>query len=173
MPMPHQFLDLRLPEVLAKVTDRSAPYRWAILVGQREEPLYEYLRDELAEYPGRNRWLSFGVADTWFGDDGNSHPELRQFLEEHMVSSTPSILLVRKGQQEALISGAVPRERLHKAIDEMCSETAKDRLDAALAEMADNADLSIAAARYVQVGVDANGEPLYKQVTDAGEAPSV
>ncbi|AXH49797.1 thioredoxin domain [Gordonia phage Pleakley] len=134
--MPHQtFSDLRNEDVLEHVTDRHGNDRWVILVGQREEVLFEYLLDSLNNYPKGRRRLHFGTADTWFGDDGSLYPDLRLFLEEHMVSSTPAILLIRKGNQEAMITGAIPFDRLKSAIDDLCTNRPQDRIDDMIAEM--------------------------------------
>ena len=71
----------------------------------------------------------------------NGEPGLaEQFLQEHMVSSTPCLMLIRRGNLESLISGAIPVPRLRQELDDLMTEQMSDRVAAALAE-ADEATL--------------------------------
>lgn len=164
------FLDTSTPKVMSEINNRSpfAP-RWAILVGNPSQPLYEYLRDALCRSGKWSQRLQFAVCDPTF--DRN-----RQFLEEHMVSSTPSILLIRKGQQEAFITGAISLDRLTGALDDLFHDGPQERLAAALAELAEEKSSVVDDGEpFVKIGVSPEGFPIYakKSDLDAGEAPSV
>lgn len=163
----HQFWDMTVAETRSEIEDEHAVTRWAILVGNHHQPLFEYLRDALHSYPKGRRHLKFA----WCDSEAQAN---RDFLERHMVSSTPAILLIRKGQQEAMISGAVPQHRLNDAIDDICREKAQDRLADALAELADGAGIDDGEP-FVKIGVSPEGFPIYakKSDVDAGEAPPV
>lgn len=167
----HQFWDTTYPETMAEINDQHGIDRWAILVGNIGQPLFEYLRDALHSYPKGRRRLKFAHCDP--SDDRN-----RRFLERHMVSSTPAILLIRKGQQESFITGAIPQDRLNDAINDICSERAQDRLADALAELAEASDEVKPiddGEPFIKIGVSPEGFPIYakKSDLDAGETPSV
>lgn len=137
--------NLQDPAVLERVCDRHTTDRWAVLVGQPGEVLYEYLLGHLTEYPKdrtRPKRLHIGLAYTDFGADGEEHAALRTFLEQHMISATPAVLLVRKGNQEALITGAISYDRLAEALDDLCTNRPQDRIEDLLAEM-DSSELPI------------------------------
>lgn len=166
----HPFWDTKVPETLAEINDEHSTVRWVVLAGNEYDQLFEYLMDALHLYPKGRRRLRFAVCDP-------SNPVNHPFLEKHMVSITPSILLIHKGNCDTMISGAIDQARLNQVIDELCTERAEDRLADALAEIETvNVD-EIVTMEYVQVGVDEEGRPLFRQQKKtthrAGETPSL
>ncbi|ATS93146.1 thioredoxin [Gordonia phage Patio] len=135
-----KFDDLHNEDTLAEVQDRRSNDRWLMLVGQREEPLYEYFVEVISRLPHYRR-LRFAKGDTWFGDDGLAHAQFQFFLEKHMVSTTPAILLSRRGEVQTMIAGAIPFERLLSAVDELCADTPATRLADVIAEMSEDGSL--------------------------------
>ena len=156
------------PDVISEIEDERGNGRWAVLIGHPGQPLFDYLRDGLLSHPGSRRLKMVQIDHT--------EPKVGPFLEQHMISSTPSILLVRRGKQEAFISGAIPWSRLATAIDELCSERTQDRLADALAELVEDNEKTVDDGEpFVKIGVSPEGFPIYakKSDVDAGEAPSV
>ena len=158
-----------IDDVLDRITDREdALSRWVVLVGAPGEPLFEHMAQAVLDLVKRPRLtLVFAPTGERFLHEV---PEAREWIEHHMVSSTPSILLIRKGEQEAIISGAVPQEVLEKEVSKLCSERPGDRLQEKLEQLAENgATLALPKApEFVQVGVTESGQPLYVRQTDPG-----
>lgn len=158
-----------IEEVLDKIQDREdALSRWVVLVGSPSEPLFEHMAKSVLALMKRPR-LTLVFAST--GERFlHEMPEVRQWIEGHMVSFTPSILLIRKGEQESAISGAVAQDVLEKEVSKLCSERPGDRLQEKLEQLAENgATLALPKApEFVQVGVTESGQPLYVRKTDPG-----
>ncbi|AET09800.1 hypothetical protein [Gordonia phage GTE5] len=131
--MTYHFLDLRDPKVIEEIESRTGRTRWVLLIGDRTEHLFDYMLSAIEAYPKGRRHLGFAGAPLP-NPDNTFTPELRMFLEKHMVSSTPMIMLVRRGESTTTISGAIPFDRLHAAIDELMTDTPQDRLLDAYAE---------------------------------------
>ena len=156
-----------IEEVLDKIQDREdALSRWVVLVGSPSEPLFEHMAKSVLAIMKRPRLTLV------FAPSGqrclHEMPEVRQWIEGHMVSFTPSILLIRKGEQESAISGAVAQDVLDDAVEKLCSERPGDRLQEKLEELtANGASLALPkATEFVQIGVTPEGQPIYKRTSE-------
>lgn len=161
-------------DVLDRLKDREdALSRWAVLVGTPGEPLFEHMAQAMLNLVKRPRLtLVFAPTGQRFLHEV---PEAREWIEHHMVSATPAILLIRKAEQEAMIVGAVSQEMLDGAVEKLCSERPGDRLQEKLEELtANGGTLALPKApEFVQVGVTATGQKLYVLKDDPGiELPS-
>ena len=166
-----KFFEVAVPvdTVLNRLKDREdALSRWAVLVGTPGEPLFEHMAQAMLDLVKRPRLtLVFAPTGQRFLHEV---PEAREWIEHHMVSATPAILLIRKAEQEAMIVGAVSQRVLDDAVEKLCSERPGDRLQERLEELtANGGTLALPkATEYVQVGVTESGQPLYVRQTDPG-----
>lgn len=155
-------VSVHVADVLDRIKNREDQLsRWAVLVGAPHEELYEHMVDRLLALPNHPRLtlVRAFTIDAYLDEQ----PEVRQWIEGHMVARTPAILLLRKGELEAMIAGAVSQRTLDDAVKQLCTERAGDRLQERIEELtADGGTLVLPkATEYVQVGVTEDGQPLY------------
>ncbi|UTN91427.1 hypothetical protein SEA_OUTIS_64 [Gordonia phage Outis] len=161
---PNSLPDLSNPLIHEAALNSNRRSRWAILVGRPHEPLYDYLLEVTDSACGGIPFEKLRLATALRLAPFSAQPmEVRHFLEEAMVSHTPCLLLVRGGEVDTMITGAIETDRLRKTVEEFVTDTAKDRLDAALAELpsVDPESTSGELGEYVQVGVTNEGVPLF------------
>ena len=161
-----------IEEVLDKIQDREdALSRWVVLVGSPSEPLFEHMAKSVLALMKRPR-LTLVFAPT--GERYlHEMPEVRQWIEGHMVSFTPSILLIRKGEQESAISGAVAQDVLDDAVKQLCAERAGDRMQERIEQLQTEKTLAMlreaSGTGYVKIGVTADGQDLYVKAEPGGQ----
>ncbi|QAU07308.1 thioredoxin [Gordonia phage NosilaM] len=161
---PNELPDLSNMLVHQAALNTNQRSRWVILVGRPDEPLYDYLLEVMdsacQDIPHQKLRFATALRTAPFSAQP---PEVRRFLEEAMLSHTPCLLLVRGGNVDTMITGAIETDRLRKTVEEFVTETAKDRLNEALAELppVDRAEPSGELGEYVQIGVTDEGVPLF------------